>query len=105
MQTIRLRFADQDAALDALKTAGWLATDPETGAETVPPLVHEGGVRCDIDMIGLLYENTRVDGGVEPLMAPLAGWHLNLLWWGDGIAPAIGGETVEPEAALREWLV
>lgn len=103
MQTIRLRFADRADALAALAAAGWLVTDPETGAETVPPLVHEGGVRCDIDMIGVLYEETDTQG--ESLMTPLPGWHVNLLWWGDAPPPAIGGEVVEPGAALREWLV
>ena len=53
-------------------------------------------------MIGLLYEETGTED--EPAMTPLPGWHLNLLWWGHGTAPAIGGEVVEPEAALREWL-
>lgn len=105
MQTIRLRFADHAAAIAALKAAGWLATDPETGdhAETVPPLVHAGGVRCDIDMIGVLRETTGTED--EPVMTPLPGWHVNLLWWGDGEPPQIGGEVVTPEAALREWLV
>jgi hypothetical protein len=41
----------------------------------------------------------------EPVMTPLPGWHVNLLWWGDGEPPQIGGEVVTPEAALREWLV
>ena len=103
MQTIRLRFAAQAATLDALKAAGWLATDPETGAETVPPLVHVDGVRCDIDMIGALWATTGTED--EPVMTPLPGWHLNLLWWGDGAAPVIGGEVVEPAKPLREWLV
>ncbi|WP_026782966.1 hypothetical protein [Pleomorphomonas koreensis] len=101
MRTIRLRFADEAAARDTLKAAGWLATDPETGAETVPPLVWVSGARCDIDMIGVLHE--AADADAQPVALP--GWHINLLWWGDGTAPAIGGETVEPEAALREWLV
>jgi hypothetical protein len=103
MQTIRLRFVDHAAAIAALKAAGWLTTDPETSTETVPPLVDAGGVRCDIDMIGVLRAMTGTEG--EPVMTPLPGWHVNLLWWGDGEPPQIGGEVVTPEAALREWLV
>lgn len=107
MQTIRLRFADQTAALDALRAAGWLTIDPETSAETVPPLVHVDGVRCDIDMIGALYEQTgEMDAEGNVPVAPLPGFHVNLLWWGgDGAAPSIGGEVVDPAPPLREWLI
>ena len=105
MQTIRLRFADHAAAIAALRAAGWLAIDPETGAETAPPLVHAGGVRCDIDMIGVFRETAGTDAEGEPIMTQLPGWHVNLLWWGDAPPPQIGGEVVTPEAALRKWLV
>lgn len=105
MQTIRLRFTDQPAALDALRTAGWLVVDPETAAETVPPLIHVDGTRCDIDMIGTLYEQTGVDELGEPITAPLPGYHVNLLWWGEAQPPAIGGELVNPDPALRAWLI
>lgn len=107
MQTIRLRFADQAAALDALRAAGWLTIDPETSAETVPPLVYVDDVRCDIDMIGTLYEQTgEMDAEGNAPTAALPGYHVNLLWWGVGTsAPVIGGEVVEPHPPLREWLI
>lgn len=106
MQTIRLRFADQTAALDVLRTAGWLTIDPDTSAETVPPLVDVDGTRCDIDMIGSLYEQTgEPDEEGNAPMALLPGYHISLLWWGDGAGPAIGGEVVEPKSPLREWLI
>lgn len=105
MQTTRLRFADAAAALGALRAAGWLVTDPETSAETVPPLVHVDGVRCDIDMIGTLRQQIGVDEAGEPVTAALDGYHVNLLWWSDGPPPAIGGEVVTPARALRDWLV
>lgn len=105
MQTIRLRFVDAAAALAALRAAGWLAVDPETFTETVPPLVLVDEVRCDIDMIGTLLGQTGVDEAGEPIMTALGGYHVNLLWWGDGPAPAIGGEVVTPNPALREWLL
>ena len=105
MQTIRLRFADQAAALDALRSADWLTVDPETSAETVPPLVLVEGVRCDIDMIGSLFEQTGTDEAGEPIMTALTGYHVNLLWWSDAAPPEIGGEIVTPDPALREWLL
>ena len=105
MQTIRLRFADEAAALAALRAAGWLTVDPGTSAEAVPPLAHANGVRCDIDMIGALHEQTGTDEAGEPIMTALDGYHVNLLWWGDGEPPVIGGEVVTPDPALREWLV
>ncbi len=105
MQTIRLRFTDQAAALGALRSAGWLTVDPETFAETVPSLTYVAGTRCDIDMIGTLYEQTGIDEAGEPITAALSGYHVNLLWWGEGQPPAIGGETVTPDPALRDWLL
>jgi hypothetical protein len=101
MRTIRLRFADEAAARDTLKAAGWLTTDPETGAETVPPLVWVSGARCDIDMIGVLHE--AADADAQPVALP--GWHINLLWWGADAPPDIDGEVMEPKQPLREWLV
>lgn len=101
MQTIRLRFVDEATALAALRAAGWLTVDPET----VPSLTYVSGTRCDIDMIGTLYEQTGTDEAGEPITAPLPGYHVNLLSWGDGPPPEIGGETVTPDPALREWLL
>lgn len=105
MQTIRLRFADEAAALAALRAAGWLTVDPETTAETVPPLVLVDGARCDIDMIGSLFEQTGTDDAGEPIMTTLTGYHVNLLWWGETQPPVIGGELVNPDSALRAWLI
>lgn len=105
MQTIRLRFVDEATALAALRAAGWLAVDPETSTETVPPLAYVDGVRCDIDMIGTLHKQSGTDEAGEPIMTALDGYHVNLLWWGDGPAPVIGGDVVTPDPALREWLV
>jgi hypothetical protein len=99
MQTIRLRFMDEAAALAALQATGWLSDEA-----TVPSLVYVDGVRCDIDMIGMLREQTGVDENGEPITTALAGYHVNLLWWGDSSAPAIGGEVMTPDPALREWL-
>lgn len=105
MRTIRLRFVDEAAALDALRSALTLAADYETSVELLPPIAFVDGVRCDIDMIGTLYEQTGVDEAGEPITSPLSGYHVNLLWWGDGPAPPIGGDTVTPDPALREWLL
>ena len=105
MQTIRLRFADEAAALAALRAAGWLTVDPGTSTETIPPLALVDGVRCDIDMIGSLFEQTGTDDAGEPIMTTLSGYHVNLLWWGDGQPPVIGGEIVTPDPALRGWLL
>lgn len=105
MQTIRLRFVDEATALAALRAAGWLTANPETFTETVPPLALVDGVRCDIDMIGTLHEQTGTNEAGEPITTALDGYHVNLLWWGDGESPAIGGEIVTPDPALREWLL
>lgn len=105
MRTIRLRFVDEATALDALRSALTLAADYETSTELLPPRAFVNEVRCDIDMIGTLHEQTGADEAGEPIMTALDGYHVNLLWWGDGEPPAVGGEIVAPDPALREWLI
>lgn len=79
MQTIHLKFYDADAAEQFLSVLGF-STD-STSAEIK-------GIRMDCARIGVLYEDTcAVDVDGNAITAALDGWHVNLLWHGQEIAP------------------
>ena len=88
MQTIYLRFGDRAAALAVLAAGlGYgPAIDPE-GGETWPSTGFATGTRFDLVFIGEIRAPTGeiIDTpfGPSPVSAPLPGYHVDLLWWGD----------------------
>lgn len=79
-EPIYLRAADETAMLTALDAAGLVGPDPETGDQVI------GGdpYRIRVSVLGIFHEptgETLVDGeGFEyPEMAPVPGYHVNVL--------------------------
>lgn len=79
MQTIYLKFHDAGDAEQFLAVLGF--TPDSTCAEI-------RGIRIDCARIGVLYMDTgAVDADGNAVADQLDGWHVNLLWHGQEIAP------------------
>ena len=79
-EPLYLRAADEAAMIDALDAAGLVGADPETGDQII------GGdpLRIRVSVLGIFHEptgETLTDGeGFEyPEMAPVPGYHVNVL--------------------------
>ena len=63
---------------------------------------------CEIDEIGVIYlptgEMVSGDGGDEPVMAAIAGWHVNVRTTSSDAADALRHLEVTPENPVRVWL-
>lgn len=63
---------------------------------------------CEIDEIGVIYQPTGefVSGedGEEPVMAPIAGWHVNVRTTNQDAAAALSRLEVTPGNPVRVWL-
>jgi len=98
---IFLRFGSRAEALSALAEAGLVPPDQEVEAFAV---FAAGARLCDIELVGTLSLPTGAviegaDGEQIELRAPVAGYHVNLSWWGDEAdAPDFGAAVVSPAA-------
>ena len=63
---------------------------------------------CEIDEIGVIYlptgEMTTGDDGDEPVMAAIAGWHVNVRTTSSDASDALRHLEVTPENPVRVWL-
>ena len=63
---------------------------------------------CEIDEIGVIYlptgEMVSGDGGDEPVMTAIDGWHVNVRTTSSDAADALRHLEVTPENPVRVWL-
>ena len=102
MTTLYLRFETAAEALAAFSAHGMTTTDQD-GAEHIAQTGCIGETRFDTDILfgtGTIYRPTGEtiadeQGNTIPLTAPLPGYHINVLWWGDN-PPDFGAADMAP---------
>lgn len=95
-QTVFLHFVDQPTALAAFQSAGMTYTDL-SGNQQIQSTGWLNGTRFDLDILvgtGQCWKPvvpaqfTTDSNGVQiPVMAQRPGYHVNMLWWSDTVAP------------------
>ena len=108
-QTIYLRCTSLGEAV--LLLAAVLGYGPEhdldTGREIWPGAGRApDGTRYDVDFVGTLHAPTgaviETDEGPTPVLAPIEGYHVNVLWWGE-TPPDFGSAVVTPATPSRTF--
>ena len=99
-----LSFADEAAAKAVLyRIEG--AVEASEGVEAVEG--YEVANYRNIDTIGVIYkptgETTEQDGMAVPVMAPIAGWHVNVRLMPDEDGSALESFSVFPVTPMRIW--
>jgi hypothetical protein len=118
---IYLKADDEATFTAALKTAGWAWDDEyrvevdSEGNETVTDeLIRDAGVdeytnTHSLDIIGVIHAETgnMIDGPADEQiaeMAPIDGWHANLLLHGEELPDALSSLVIEaPSAPVRRF--
>lgn len=101
MKTVFLHFADESSALTAFAAHGMIHVD-QTGAMQIVTTGQIGGTRYDLDVLfgtGDYFKpagstTTDADGNTDSVLVQVPGYHVNMLWWSDDIAPPDFGEAV-----------
>ena len=125
--TIHLKAADEATFMQALKDCEWawdteyrVEVDEATGEETVTEdVIREEGIATytathSLDIIGTIYAETGntltseadEDGNTfeYPEMAPVDGWHANLLLHGEDMPEALAEFEIEaPATPIRKF--
>ncbi|WP_333822870.1 hypothetical protein [Pinisolibacter sp.] len=104
--TIHLRYIDRATALAALEPFGLVERDPETGTAGFRVTAYLDGVRVDLMPLGGdgihrrrvgtdFFEGPDGDRIEIPVMEPVPGYHVDLLWSG-GEMPEFGDAVIVP---------
>lgn len=101
-----LSFPDEATAKSVLyRIEGAVEADAEMGIEAVEGT--EVANFKNIDTIGTIYkptgETTEQDGMAVPVMAPIAGWHVNVRLASGEDAAALAAYEVTPATPMRVW--
>ena len=101
-----LSFTDEAAAKAVLyRIEGAIEADAEMGTEAVEG--YEVANYANIDTIGVIHKPTgateTVDGMAVPVMAPIAGWHVNVRLMPDEDGSALESFEVFPVTPMRVW--
>ena len=106
MNDLYLSFVDEAAANAVLYTkvaTEWDNTDPEAPVATA---WEDKPNYANIDTIGVIYKPTgetiTQDEMTVPVMAPIAGWHVNVRLI-DEDASALTPFAVQPKTPMRVW--
>lgn len=99
---IYLKAADEATFNQAVVDAGWTyeeVTDPEN-VEVTETVVNYYTATHSLDVIGTIYVETGNmltddNGGEYPEMAPIEGWHANLLLHGEELPAALEPFVIE----------
>lgn len=90
MTDFAIRFTDKPT-FDAIHRAIFnsLAPPPPLPEDQPVPMQHltQTGTHWFVDEIGVMYEQTGVDGEGAPIMTARDGWHVNLRWNGGDDPP------------------
>lgn len=104
MKTVFLHFADEASALTAFAANGMIRGE-QTGAMQIVSTGQIGGTRYDLDVLlgtGDYFKptgatTTNADGDADSVLVKVPGYHVNMLWWSDDIAPPdFGTAVIEP---------
>ena len=105
-----LRFDDEQAAHDALVSAGIEQQTQAFLAEDGTVLSPAGyaPLNSSVDHVGVIFKPTgntiTTDMGEQPEMAPLDGWHVNVRLSADRTCPeALQDAIVSPATPSRVW--
>lgn len=106
MTDLYLSFPDEATATALLyRTEGAVEANEELGIEAQEG--HPVGNYQNIDTIGLIYKPTgetqESELGPVPVMAPIAGWHVNIRLVDGEDASALESYAVTPATPARVW--